>query len=107
MSTISEVVDQQLASAGLSSYRGQADRVVRALEEREQQAVIDLIDFAVEQGLDHGQAVQAIREAGLSVPAPAAVDDEDSDSDTDARMARMERNIERLMDVARSRGLLS
>lgn len=108
MSTITEVVDQQLDAAGLREYRGQADRVVQVLEEREAAAVTALIDFAVEQGLPRDTACEAISEAGLNVPIVPVEDTPDSnqESDTDARLARMEANIERLMGVARDRGLI-
>lgn len=111
MSTITEVVDQQLRAAGMGNYRGQAQSVVTALEAREQAAVESLMDFATQAGLSRESAREAIEAAGLRVQAAQAVNEASSESageqsDTDARLARLEESVTQMLDAARSRGLL-
>lgn len=103
MSTINEVVSDGLRNAGLSHYSGQASTIVRALEAREAEAVDALVAYAVQAGLSAEDAKDAISEAGLTVP---ATPEETTPASDDDRLARMERNIDALMEVARSRGLL-
>lgn len=80
MASIRETVAEHLRSAGLGSYGSQAEPVIGALEDREYAIVDQLITFAVNSGLAHSRAVDAIQSAGLSVrPIQSAPADGDTE----------------------------
>jgi hypothetical protein len=93
-----------LSNQGLSSYGRQAEPIISILEEREFGIADALIEFGVGAGMPETQVRDALVEAGLGVrpepePEPVASNGNSGDSD-------LLRRVERLEQVARSRGLL-
>lgn len=71
MSTsIAETVSSALTQAGLSQYQSHARPVVTALNEREASIAESLIGFATQQGMAEEDAAAALREMGMTMPAP-------------------------------------
>lgn len=108
MSTVREAVNEALDSNGMTGYRRQAEPVIAMLETRDAEVAERLAEAGVDMGGDRTQVRSLLMEVGLLAPPPVAVAQTNgaSTGGDEDRMARMERNIETLLQVARSRGLL-
>ena len=76
MSDVREVVLDAMRSNGLSGYENRATPVIDALQARERDIVDGLVEFATSQGLSRDRAVQALTDAGLSMPRLSSVEDD-------------------------------
>jgi hypothetical protein len=122
-STISDTVNTTMAANGLGSYAGHARPVVEALTQREQEMADALIGFATQQGLDEETAAAALRQVGMTLPAPpppvatlASADRQnqantgeprhraEGDDDLTVVLARINNTLEDLAGFARQNG---
>lgn len=70
MSTIRNTIETPLRQSGLGSYMRQAEPVIAALEEREEQIKAALRAFAEDQGLSSNEVTDLFVECGLEERAP-------------------------------------
>lgn len=89
MTTINDTVTQAMNQNGLRQYTGQAEPVVAALVQREQQIYTGIVDKGVAMGADRGQVEQALADLGLHAPTAAAAGAGD-DGDLNDKVARLE-----------------
>lgn len=102
--SVRNTVQEAMRTNGLDGYIGQADPVIRALEEREYEIGERLVQYATSQGLSEFDARGAMTSAGLDLrPRPTAVSNGnernmtaslmDALSDIRAKVADLERAI--------------
>lgn len=82
---VRETVLDAMKTAGLGGYETQAGPIITALEQRESEAVGNLIDYAVDQGLGRDDARRAIANCGFEIGTTAPTED--------PRVAAMEAQI--------------
>jgi hypothetical protein len=114
LSTIEETVASTLNERGQSGYSQYAAPVVTALVNREQQIVGHLIEFARQQDLNVDAVREALTEAGMHMPPPAAVPDstprmdgdpaQQDSNDLGAVLGRIEETLSGLVGFARENG---
>lgn len=73
MSTIRETIEGALPSGASFNYRQYIDPVAAALEQREAGIYRSLADAGSRLGARRDQIAQALQQAGLTAPAPAAM----------------------------------
>lgn len=91
---VRETVLTAMRTNGLAGYENRANPVITALESREQEACEQLIEFAVQQGLNRQEAERALITAGLTVRTAEA-------NERDDAIAAMERQIEEMQRTLR------
>lgn len=111
MSNVRDVIVETMQENGMREYIGRAAPVIEALEARDEEIASDLMEAGARLGASETQVREVLQDTGLlDVPqeedTTAHTPVEPGSGDVDARLTRMERNIEALMGVARSRGLL-
>lgn len=113
---ITDLVRQHLDGAGLRSYARQAEPIITALIQREQNLARAIIEYAGQAGLPQGEAVSALQGLGMHVAgvqpvqtmtgtvASAVEQNQAGDLDVAAALARINTQLDRLTEFARANG---
>lgn len=104
MSSITEVASAQMERVGFRSYVGQAQPVLRALEDREAEIVRNLTSAATNLGLPEAEARDLLRECGLTVPVFTVQNQGQGGEDTPAWAQQIMQRLDSLTDFARRNG---
>lgn len=107
MSNVRDLIVETMNERGMRQYVGQAAPVIEAIEARDSEIAETLLTEGRNLGAREDQVRDLLIEVGLmSRPTPVSVSNGTSAGGDEDRLARMERNIEALLEVARSRGLM-
>jgi hypothetical protein len=102
--TILSALPREAQSGQYSQY---VNAAVSAVERRDSEIADSIRQTATQAGVNREQVEAALRESGLvAQPQAMAAPTGDGGSDLAAQVASLAQNVERLMGVARSRGLL-
>ena len=100
------ILDALPHEARSGQYSRYVDAAVTAVQRRDEEVAESIRDAARSAGVNSSQVEAALRDAGLVAEPQAVSSGSDGDGDLAAQVRDIAQNVDRLMGVARSRGLL-